>query len=158
MPIKLNCNNYNFEKNYQKVKKLAEYSFHKYNLEEWKFKINKGKVLLGYCNAKNKTISLSKHFLNYNDFFLIKMIFFHELAHAIVGCENGHNKVWQRMSEKLGGSTTRMLRHPNLIMPLHKYTAKCKKCGLEYNKYNKPFKNYVYICKKCNRLIKFIKI
>lgn len=43
---------------------------------------------------------------HYNDIKLIKGILYHELAHAIVGAEHGHDKIWKACAYKLGGITT----------------------------------------------------
>lgn len=43
----------------------------------------------------------------YSNLKLIKAIFYHELAHAIVGGQHGHDKVWQAVADELGGIAKR---------------------------------------------------
>ena len=53
----------------------------------------------------------SNKFLNefHGNLKLVKAVFYHELAHAIVGVDHAHDKVWEAMANKLGGFTTRSI-------------------------------------------------
>lgn len=53
----------------------------------------------------------SNKFLNefHGNLKLVKAVFYHELAHAIVGADHAHDKVWEAVANKLGGFTTRSI-------------------------------------------------
>lgn len=57
---------------------------------------------LGKCSSDNNFISLQiSHVIN-NDIEEIKNTILHEIAHALVGCEHGHNKIWQQKAIEIG--------------------------------------------------------
>ena len=103
------------------------------------FKFGKTKNRLGYCSYRNKTIELSKSYVELNPEQSIMDTIMHEIAHAKVGPGNGHNKTWKDMARKLGAnpcSTT------EAITPKKTVIGECVNCGTKWERYNLPKRSY----------------
>lgn len=109
------------------AKALAEAYLEQYNLLDWNFRFDRAKLRLGLCRYNTKTISLSAELTLLNDEKVIENTILHELAHALVGPNHGHNHVWQNMARSIGCSAERCAGDVNV--PEGKYSAKCGNCG-----------------------------
>lgn len=89
-----------------KVRNKANEMFYKTNLDNhgWVFTFDKALSRAGVCNYKNKTISLSALWCENASWTDIEDTIIHEISHAIVGSENGHNKIWSNYAKMLGGT------------------------------------------------------
>lgn len=56
----------------------------------------------GTCTANGERITLQIDYVITNDIEEIKNTILHEIAHALVGGENGHNAIWQEKAKELG--------------------------------------------------------
>jgi len=95
----------------------------------WKFDIGNRKRQIGTCFHSTKTITISKWWIEDSTPEAITDTILHEIAHALVGPGNGHNKVWRAMCIKVG--------------------AKPIRCGdvVEHKTTAKP--NYIVVCPTC---------
>lgn len=75
--------------------------------EVWSFQFDHGVQRGGCCNYKQRTISLSHEFARRVPEAEIRDTILHEVAHAIVGCEHGHDAVWQAKAIEIGCSGER---------------------------------------------------
>lgn len=57
---------------------------------------------LGVCYNNGEKISLQVNHVIYDDMESIKDTILHEIAHALVGNEQGHNEIWQSKAKVLG--------------------------------------------------------
>ena len=89
------------------VTNFALEQINKYNLNSWKIKFDYAKRRAGLCDFRKKVISLSKYYISYADKEHIKDTILHEIAHALVGPRQGHNKIWKKTALSLGCSGTR---------------------------------------------------
>lgn len=72
-----------------------------HNLEGWYFQLCGDEVLMGSCDHTLRTINLSTpHALR--DPRSVKDTILHEIAHALVGFEHGHDETWRRVARSLG--------------------------------------------------------
>lgn len=62
--------------------------------------------LAGYCNWRDKVISLQPMFALCNYPVLVKRTILHEIAHALTPKQR-HNRVWKEMAIKIGHSGNR---------------------------------------------------
>ena len=123
---------------------LARSEMDKYGLCDWKLELDHAKVRAGACHFTEKKISFSRYFINHANELDINDTILHEIAHALVGPNHGHDSVWKTMAKKIGCSAKRChtlefsdykwvrfctnhcweqkihRRKPNLV---------CKKCG-----------------------------
>lgn len=149
----------NYSRNKIRINHLARFYFDKFGMNKWKLCFNRTKKNLGICDHDQKIIFLSIYLLKYNKYKIIKDIFLHELAHALIGYKHNHNEKWKRAAKLLGCSETEAIyQNPDLIWILPEYIGECRSCNLETKRYNKPYKNREYYCCNCGRKIKFQKI
>ena len=115
---------------------LAESLMLEHGLHDWSYGVNNRKKALGLCFSRLQRIELSRNFITYNDEITITETLLHEIAHAIVGTEHGHDNVWKEMAEKIGARPMRTTSR--VVMPPGKWQAKCPGCGLMFSRYRRP--------------------
>lgn len=81
--------------------------FVEHGLKGWRLTLDHAKRRAGQCDYKNKTISLSRHYVKYADEDHIKDTILHEIAHALVGPRHGHDAVWRTKAREIGCTATR---------------------------------------------------
>ena len=86
---------------------LGAFLFAEHGLTGWRLTLDHAKRRAGQCDYKNKTISLSRHYVKYADEDHIKDTILHEIAHALVGPRHGHNAVWRQKAREIGCSAMR---------------------------------------------------
>jgi predicted SprT family Zn-dependent metalloprotease len=126
---------------------LARGLMKKHGLRGWAYATNKRKKTLGLCFSRLKRIELSINFIMHNNQAIVTETVLHEIAHAIVGTEHGHDDVWKEMAERIGASPKRTTR--NVVMPLGKWQATCGGCGLLFSRYRRPKYPMGSSCRQC---------
>lgn len=104
----------------------AELDKHGLREQGWSFEFNNRKRSNGLCNYRNKTIQLSRHFLNREDEEVLNTIR-HEIAHALAQGD-GHGYRWQRACLVTGARPERCASIPNELKPKGKWLARCPSC------------------------------
>ena len=94
----------------------------------WKFTYDRAVRRFGCCNYKEMTISLSKKLVELNDEELVIDTILHEIAHALVGKGQGHNRIWRRQAVSIGCNGARCYGN-EVVQPTLKYTLTCPNCG-----------------------------
>jgi len=121
-----------------------------HNLSHWKFAFNRRKRDLGVCSFPKRTIFLSIHYVIRNEYSHIKNTILHEIAHALIGPGQGHNKYWKTLAKVIG---CRILNIDEKIaktnMPKGKYRFVCPGCGVTSYIYRRPKYNDGYMCRFC---------
>lgn len=115
---------------------LAERLMRKHGLNDWSYGINNRKKALGLCFSRLRRIELSRNFIYYNDEETITETLLHEIAHAIVGTEHGHDQIWKEMAERIGAKPLRTTSR--VVMPPGRWQATCPGCGLLFTRYRRP--------------------
>jgi|SaaInl4_200m_RNA_FD_contig_31_108507_length_1434_multi_15_in_0_out_0_2 hypothetical protein len=70
----------------------------------WYFDWNRRTTSVGLCNHNKYSISLSKVMTPHRKPSDIRNTILHEIAHALVGHSNGHNRVWREKFIEIGGN------------------------------------------------------
>lgn len=122
--------------NLGKTTEIANELLAKYRLDGWSFKINKNKRRLGVCKEYAKCIELSEHFILRNPDELIMDTILHEIAHALVGTDHGHNTVWKEMCLKIGCKPKAC--EDEVLMPEGDWQAQCPGCRSVISRHRKP--------------------
>lgn len=80
-----------------------------HGLNDWKTCFDWSLRRAGCCNVVRKTIFLSYHMLVADDISEnnILNIILHEIAHALVGVEHGHNEIWKQKAIDIGSDGQR---------------------------------------------------
>ena len=106
------------------VNKLAFDLMDYHGLSGWDFEINRGKYRLGLCSYVKKTIFVSGDIIPINDKKAITEVLLHEIAHALVGRGNGHNRTWKNKAIEIGSTGSRII--PDWVnTPPMRYLATC---------------------------------
>ena len=95
----------------------------------WKFQFNERKVSAGLCKFSTKTVFLSIPFIQIRTAEKTKDTILHEIAHALVGRENGHNHIWQAKAKEIGCNGERCF---NDAVVEGKYKAVCPNGHIHY--------------------------
>ena len=74
----------------------------KYSVGHFGFEFYKGRSALGYCYTDKIGLNVVHCIEHHIDD--VKDTILHEIAHAIVGIKNNHNKIWQEKAKELGAS------------------------------------------------------
>tara|TARA_R110002153_G_scaffold255832_1_gene414591 strand:- start:689 stop:1162 length:474 start_codon:yes stop_codon:yes gene_type:complete len=113
----------------------------------WTLALDHAKKRLGQTDYNKKIVSLSKHFLRGPscDEKNMRNTILHELAHVLVGSQNGHNPTWKNMALKIGcdAKVTACMDLPDA-----KYVMTCPKKCFEQTYFRRP-KIENKLCLKC---------
>lgn len=143
------------------IKKATEFlnsQMTKHGLIEqgWVYKINpRLNCLLGRCSYRDRTITLSKNYVDLNIDRLVEDTILHEIAHALVGSGYGHGQVWKSKCVELGCRPIRCKSEFEIVMSNmylnkpHKWSYTCEKgcCKGTKKRYNGYSKYRCKICK-----------
>lgn len=126
--------------------------FKQHDLDDWTFKFDGAIRRAGSCNFTCKHISISKHMVLSESIPFEKKIniLLHEIAHAIVGHEHGHDDVWRAKAIEIGCDGERC--HTLAFAPPPRYILVCP-CGMCVAKRIrlKPNVWNTRVCCKCNQ-------
>ena len=81
---------------------LARELMERHKLNGWKLKFDESRSHLGLCKYSEKTIYLSILYTEINDNKVIRNTILHEIAHALAGSRNGHNRIWRTIAKSIG--------------------------------------------------------
>lgn len=125
-----------------------------HGLRDWRFAWDNAKRRAGQCRPASKTITLSRHYVRLNletSFDDVVDTILHEIAHALAGCEHGHNDVWKRKAAEIGARPERCLQAEKVTMPAGKYAATCGGCRKQYTCHKLPRKGMYRFCRACGK-------
>jgi predicted SprT family Zn-dependent metalloprotease len=125
---------------------LAAKLLRAHQLHDWKFIYNRRKRAMGFCCYTDRTIELSIYFVESNDLDAIVDTLLHEIAHALVGPEHGHNAVWKAKCREIGATPMRL---GHAVMPVGKWRAECRCCGRSYERHRRPKRLRGWYCPHC---------
>lgn len=118
-----------------------------HGLHDWGFAFNRRKQAMGLCIYRRRTIELSIHLVERdNSWEEIRDTILHEIAHALVGPEHGHDQVWKRKCIEIGA---RPERCGKADMPEGHWKAHCGGCGKRFHGYRKPKRFKGWFCQAC---------
>jgi predicted SprT family Zn-dependent metalloprotease len=102
----------------------------------WKFDIDNAKSRVGLCSHNKQIISVSRHFLHNSDE-EIKDTILHEIAHALIGAEHGHDALWRTTARRIGARPQRLAGEEvtrSKKASQHNYLIVCSGCGQEWRR------------------------
>jgi predicted SprT family Zn-dependent metalloprotease len=129
------------------ARRLVVKLLRRHGLRGWTYATNKRKRTLGLCFSKLKRIELSVNFVSHNPQPVVLETILHEIAHAIVGTEHGHDDVWKEMARHVGASPSRTTK--NVTMPHGKWQATCGGCGHLFSRHRRPKYLDGNSCRRC---------
>lgn len=126
---------------------LAEQLLQQHGLDDWTFTYNKNKRRLGVCRQHLKRIELSQFYVERNPEPHIMDTLLHEIAHAIVGVEHGHNQIWKEKCIELGCAPKSCDGSAN--MPEGRWQATCPTCSRHFAQHRRPKRFRRHYCLAC---------
>lgn len=126
---------------------LAERLIDFHSLEGWAFRFNRNKRRLGVCKQDEKLIELSEHYVLRNSQDHILDTILHEIAHAIVGTEHGHDDIWKAMCLRIGASPSSC--SSTAVMPDGYWQARCPGCATVFTRHRRPRRLRGRYCVAC---------
>ena len=144
------------------ARQLARKLMDQHGLTTVPFKFNNAKARYGVCRWHGgffptcKSIELARQFVLLNDEPKIKNTILHEIAHALVGPGNGHNRKWRLKAMEIGCTAQRCTESAEKVKG--RYKAVCPNCGATYYKYRKGRRvlTATYLCRKDRGKMKFV--
>jgi len=128
-----------------------------HGLKSWKLVMDNAKRRLGCCNYRKNTIAMSKRHLEISQESEIIDTVLHEVAHALVGPNHGHDRIWMSMCVKIGA---KLKRCKSVNEDFHEdapFVAECNMCKKKWQRYRKPPANSFYRCPTCRCFISFVR-
>jgi predicted SprT family Zn-dependent metalloprotease len=117
-----------------------------HGLGVWEFGFNRRKRALGLCRYDARAIELSVYLINRNEMEEVRDTILHELAHALVGPDHGHDTVWRAKAVEVGA---RPQRCGQADMPAGRWRAQCGGCGEAFSRHRKPRRLTGWYCRGC---------
>ena len=138
----------------KKSQLLEEWEFQKekWGLNGWNISFSRSKRHLGYCRCREKTISISRAYMESNPYPVMRDTLLHEVAHAVQYIKTGktnHGKEWKQIAEQVGCMPKRCADLNEVNIPKGRYLGICPSCGKETNFYRKIKR--VYSCNECSK-------
>ena len=121
--------------------------FAQHGLSDWRLVLDNARRRAGQCDYRNKTISLSRHYVRYASHDHIEDTLLHEIAHALVGPKHGHDMVWRQKAREIGCTATRC---HTLNFSETKWLMKCPNGCFEVERHRRKAN---LVCMKCKTAI-----
>jgi len=124
----------------------------------WIFQLDNAKERIGQCNHDKKLITYSIHYLREPEEFIRDTVL-HEIAHALVGYEHGHDYVWQQKCVEIGAKPERLANENELATKITpNYVIKCENCGWSVTRLRMRRRNFGSTCPECHTEVKIYRI
>ena len=124
---------------------LANRLFVEHSLINYSFGFDRAVRRAGQCDFRARRITISKHLVNNCTLEEIEQVILHEIAHALVGKEAGHSKVWRSKAKEIGYRFEKV-NWQELASGVTGYTGSCP-AGHEHFRIRKP--SGPRSCKRC---------
>ena len=115
----------------------------KHGLHDWRFTFDHANRRGGLCSYTAQVISMSERFVLHADNAEVTDTILHEIAHALVGPNHGHDKVWQQTAKQIGctGNRTHDVKFSKA-----RWLIKCTQCDWQVPRHKKT---RGLVCKTC---------
>lgn len=132
------------------IEALANAELKKHGLarQGWTFKFDSARARAGQCDYDACVISISKHTLKAWSRKQVHNIILHEVAHALVGHEHGHDEVWRARALSIGCDGKRCARGA-FCPPKWRVTCGCGKIDFTRLSLQRKLLDR-YCCGTCN--------
>ena len=126
--------------------------------EGWRFQFSNHKTFLGMCyHEPKKIIALSQHYIYKSPADVITDTVLHEIAHALVGANHGHDYTWRRKAIEIGCDGNRTCSQ-GVSTAKPNYRIECPECGWSVTRYRMKQRNFGSRCPECHTTVKIYKL
>lgn len=123
----------------------AENQLLRHSLTDWRFEISKHKIFLGRCYHWKMLIVFSSYYTHIEPE-EIKDTILHEIAHALVGPNHGHDDVWKAECVKIGARPERLAPPDIQSSAKYNYYMECPTCGRKWYRHRMRQQNFGSRC------------
>lgn len=135
------------------AKNLCLELMRRHRLFGWRFRFIKSKRTAGRClvpsDGSPGMIELSVDVIEVNTWEDITDTILHEIAHALVGVDHGHDSVWRQMAIRIGAKPIRC--STSKTAPTGRWQANCPNCRKPYHRYRRPKNPSGWFCPPCGQ-------
>jgi RimJ/RimL family protein N-acetyltransferase len=129
--LRMSCDRYDY------IRALAERKMAEHlDLENWQFGFDSAKRRAGLCNYTNKTITISRYLVDIHTIDESMQVVLHEVAHAMCGKREGHNKKWLATAKSIGYRAERFTG-TEIAAETAPWIGRCKNNHVHY-RYRQP--------------------
>jgi RimJ/RimL family protein N-acetyltransferase/predicted SprT family Zn-dependent metalloprotease len=140
--LRMSCDRYDY------IRALAERKMAEHlDLENWQFGFDSAKRRAGLCNYTNKTITISRYLVDIHTIDESMQVVLHEVAHAMCGKREGHNKKWLATAKSIGYRAERFTG-TEIAEETATWIGRCKNNHVHY-RYRQPTRPLA--CGLCGR-------
>lgn len=128
-----------------------------HGLHHWVIRIDRARKRLGQCDHNKKQLSFSREYIELGSQENILKTVLHEIAHALVGPNHGHDKVWANKCAEIGyPNPTRCTASDHIKQLDFKIVLVCESCGHEFGR-QRQLKHHIsnYRCGKCSSRLRY---
>ncbi|MGL4175333.1 MAG: SprT-like domain-containing protein [Dermatophilaceae bacterium] len=118
-----------------------------HGLEGWVVVADRAKTRAGVCRPGRRQIGLSRPITELHSEEEVRDTILHEIAHALVGPQHGHDAVWRAKAREIGSTGERCLP-ADALRPLGEWVGRCP-AGHEKRRHRAPRR--VESCGVCSR-------
>lgn len=129
------------------VRVLARALLDVHGLTDWQVVIDRAKTRAGICRYESRTIGISGPLAAVHPDDVVRDTILHEIAHALVGPEHGHDRIWQQAARQIGGTGTRRVPLESGRVP-GRWEGRCP-AGHVVTRHRQPRR--VVTCASCSR-------
>ncbi|MFC7404018.1 SprT-like domain-containing protein [Georgenia alba] len=129
------------------VRVLGEELLAEHGLADWRLRFDNAKRRAGACRFDIKVISVSRHLMALYTEEHVRDTLLHEIAHALVGPEHGHDAVWRAQAHRIGCSGQRLV-DADAPRPPAPWRGTCPR-GHTYERHRRPSRPAS--CARCDR-------
>lgn len=126
--------------------RLARELMLRHGLVAWSVGLDRAKTRAGACHFRDRRITLSGPLTRLHSEAEVTETILHEIAHALVGPQHGHDGVWRAAARRIGATGERCVPEsaPRLVGD---WTGRCPR-GHEVSRHRRPTR--VVSCSRCS--------
>ncbi|WP_432547510.1 SprT-like domain-containing protein [Kineococcus sp. SYSU DK004] len=126
---------------------MARRVLDEHGLRDWTVVLDRARTRAGVCRAHRREIGLSRPLTALHSEEEVRLTVLHEVAHALVGPEHGHDAVWRERVRRIGGDDRRTLPPTAPRLP-GAWTGTCP-AGHTVTRHRRPARTSS--CTRCSR-------
>lgn len=127
--------------------RMARTLMAEHGLRGWRVQLDRAKTRAGVCRFRERTIGLSAPMTRLHTEAEVRDTILHEIAHALVGPEHGHDRVWRAQAKAIGCSGARCVPE-DAARPEGPWRGVCP-AGHVVTRHRTPSR--VHSCSTCSR-------
>ncbi|MGD8149978.1 SprT-like domain-containing protein [Ornithinimicrobium sp. Y1694] len=132
--------------NLKDAERLARDLLAEHALSGWTFRFDRAKVRAGACHHRTREITLSPHVTAAHDEAQVRETLLHEIAHALVGPQHGHDSVWRARAIAIGATGSRCYEAGETPVVPGRWQGSCP-AGHVVHRHRRPTR--VLVCTRC---------